>query len=283
VAPLSDDALQRLLRTDPARGWRSFIDQYTPLILGLIRRAGVHDRDEMMEVYVLLCEQLSARGFERLRSQHAARGSIGGWLAVVARHAVVDWVRSQKGRRRLFRAVQELSPFERRVFELYYWQEHSPSAIAEAMACELGGEPDLPRVFAALEAVDAVLTDRHRAELLTTAARGRVPSPIDESDEPSRVADPATDPETAARVAQLNVRFEHALASLPAEDAAIIRLKFIGGLSNGDVERALGICELTSKRLQAILASLRASLERLGVGGGDVAFGGRLSLDRSEP
>src|SRR6266567_4642593 len=105
MAPLSDDALRVLMRSDPARGWRSFVDQYTPLILGLIRRGGIHDRDEMMEVYVLVCGQLSARGFERLKSQDAARGSIGGWLAVLTRHAIVDWVRSRKGRRRLFQAV----------------------------------------------------------------------------------------------------------------------------------------------------------------------------------
>src|ERR1700747_2011071 len=95
-----------------------------------MRRAGLEDRDEVMEVYVLICERLSERRFERLKTQDAARGSIGGWLAVLARHAAVDWIRSRKGRRRLFQAVRNLSPLDQRVFEHYYWDERTPGEIA---------------------------------------------------------------------------------------------------------------------------------------------------------
>jgi DNA-directed RNA polymerase specialized sigma24 family protein len=259
VAPLSDDALRDLLRSEPARGWRSFVDQYTPLILGLIRRAGVHDRDEMMEVYVLLCEQLSARNFERLTTQSVARGSLGGWLAVVARHAVVDWVRSQKGRRRLFQAVQELPAFERRIFELYYWDERAPGEIAEALAVETGGDPDIARVFAALDAINGVLTERHRGELLAMAARGRTPAPLEE-EIADRVPDRSPGVESSLRAREIASALDTALARLPAEDAAIVRLKYVEGLSTPDVERALGIRGVTRARLDRILATLRQAM-----------------------
>lgn len=259
MPPLSDDALRDLLRIDPARGWRSFIDQYTPLILGLIRRAGLHDRDEMMEVYVILCEQLSAGRYERLRRQDAARGSLGGWLAVLARHAVVDWLRSQKGRRRLFQAVQALPAFERRVFELYYWDERGPGEVAETIAAETGGDPDLPRVFDALDAIHRVLTERHRAELLAMAARGRTPAPLEDA-VAERVPDPAPDPDTDLRARERHAALDGALARLPAEDAAIVRLRYVEGLSTSDVERALGLRGLTRARLDTILAALRQTL-----------------------
>ncbi len=184
MAALSDDALRALVRSDPDAGWRAFIDQYTPLLIGLIRRAGVTDRDETMEVYVLICERLSERRYERLKAQDGARGSIGGWLAVVARHSTVDWIRSKKGRRRLFRAVENLSPFDRRVFELYYWDERAPSEIAELQ------RSDLPSVLDALERVQAVLSDRHRAELVSMAFRSKAPVPIDETDAAESVVDP---------------------------------------------------------------------------------------------
>lgn len=280
MAPLSDDALGALIRTDPARGWRSFIDQYTPLLLGLIRRGGLVDRDEAMEVYVQICEQLSARDFERLKSQDAARGSLAGWLAVMTRHAIVDWVRSRKGRRRLFQAVEHLPERDRRVFELYYWDERTPGEIAEQLASETSSRADLAGVLDALERLNGVLTDRHRVELLALTTRSRSAVPIDETDAPDRVPDPSADPETAVRRAQVNECFEKALSSLASEDAAIVRLKFVAGLSNGDVERALGISGLTMKRVQGILAALRTSLEALGVTGEDAAFGAQLSLDR---
>ena len=136
MTDLTDDVLRTLFLADPAAGWRAFIDQYTPLMIGLIRRAGLSDRDEVMDVYVYLCEQLSSRNFERLRQQDPSRGSIGGWLAVLTRHAVVDWIRSRKGRRRLFGIVKKLSPLDQRIFELYYWEDRTPTEIAETLAAE---------------------------------------------------------------------------------------------------------------------------------------------------
>lgn len=280
MAPLSDDVLRTLIRTDPARGWRNFIDQYTPLLLGLIRRGGLVDRDEVMEVYLSICEQLAARNFARLKSQDAARGSLGGWLAVITRHAIVDWVRSKNGRRRLFQAVEHLPALDRRVFELFYWDERTPGEIAEQLASETSSRADLPAVLDALGRLHGVLTDRHRAELLALTARSKAAVPIDDTDAADRVADPAADPEAAARIAQLNARFDQALGGLTVEDAAIVRLKFVSGLSNADVEHALGINGVTMKRLQNILAALRASLESVGVTGKDAAFGAHLFLDR---
>jgi len=281
VTALSDDALRGLLRSDPANGWRAFIDQYTPLIVGLIRRAGVTDRDEVMEIYVLTCEQLSARGFERLKGQDAARGSIGGWLAVVTRHAVVDWVRSRKGRRRLFQAVRNLPRSDQRVFELYYWEDRAPGEIAEVLRQETGAPVSLAEVFTALERVQSTLSDRHRAELLALSVRAKAPVALEDSDAPYRLPDPHGDPELDLRVLQVNARLETALSRLPPDDAAIVRLKFVEGLTNRSIEHAIGISALTAARVQDILARLRALLLELGVEPADLAHADRLSLDRS--
>ena len=279
MTALTDEALHALIRTDPAAGWRAFIDQYTPLVIGLIRRAGLVDRDEVMEIYVLMCEQLSAHGFERLKSQDAARGSIGGWLAVVARHTVVDWVRSRKGRRRLFHAVQALPPFDQRVFELYYWEERTPSEIVEVLAQETRQRTDLAAVFDALERVQQALSDRHRAELLAMAVRSKAPVALDDTDIAERAVDAHGDPERDLRVAELNARLDLALARLPVEEAAIVRLKYIEGLSTAAVASAIGIDSLSTSRLQGIVARLRTALEALGVDAVDAHLANR--LDRS--
>lgn len=264
MTALTDDALRTLIRTDPPAGWRAFIDQYTPLLIGLIRRAGLVDRDEVMEVYVLVCEQLTARGFERLKSQDAARGSIGGWLAVLARHAAVDWLRSQKGRRRMFQAIRDLSPYEQRVFELYYWDERTPSDIAGILS-QADAASSLDRVFDALGRIDAALTDRHRADLLSLVTRSKAPVPIDATNVAERVADPNRDPESAMRAAQFAQGLEAALRAIPATDAAIVRMKYVEGLTTADVRRALGLPALTSARVQQALERLRTALRMRGV------------------
>jgi DNA-directed RNA polymerase specialized sigma24 family protein len=265
VTSLSDDALRTLIREDPAAGWRAFIDQYTPLLVGLIRRAGLDDRDEVMEVYVVVCERLSAQNFARLKTQDAQRGSIGGWLAVMTRHAAVDWIRSKKGRRRLFQAVRDLSPLDQRVFELFYWDDRTPSEI-----CEIERTP-LAAVLESLERIQCALSDRHRGELLALAVRSKPAIALDETDAADHIADPRMDPETAARTAQVTERFEAAIRSLPAEDAAIVRLKYVEGLSNAGIEKAIGV-SVTASRMHDILTRLRSTLRTLGIDEGDAAL-----------
>ena len=259
---MTDDELRALLASNPDAGWRAFIDQYTPMIIGLIHRAGLDDRDEVMDVYVAMCERLSANGYERLRKQDGARGSIGGWLAVMTRTAVVDWIRSRKGRRRLFDAIKQLDAFDQRVFEQYYWDQRAPAEIADRERVPLAN------VFNALERIASRLTDRHRAELLSLAARAARPEPLDEA---ATIPDTRLDPEAESRIAQLNTILEASIRQLTSEDAAIVRLKFVEGLTNPTIERALGIRGLTAARLQEILTRLRAAIESRGVAAHDVA------------
>jgi DNA-directed RNA polymerase specialized sigma24 family protein len=281
VTSLPDNELRALLRENPEAGWRAFIEQYTPHLIGLIRRAGLHDRDEVMDVYVSICEHLSANRCERLKS-HDARAPIGGWLAAVARNAVCDWIRSQKGRRRLFHAVQDLQRFDQRVFELFYWDERSLIEISELVAQETCAAADLAGVAEAMERVQQALNTRHRAELLALAVRSKPPLAIDETDAADRVPDARIDPETSVRAAQLNALLEAALARIPAEDAAIVRLKYVEGLAHSDIERGLGLT-LSPRRLQDVLSRLRTTLAALGVGRDDVKLGPLVSLDRNAP
>src|SRR5437588_525559 len=280
--PACSAALRQLIRSNPDAGWRAFIDQYTPLLVGLLRRAGLDDRDEVMDVYVLICEQLSAEGCERLKSHDGARGSIGGWLAVVARNAVVDWIRSRKGRRRLFHAVKGLSRMDQRVFELYYWDERTLTEMSEILSQETGTAADVAAVADSMERVQQALNVRHRADLLALAVRSKAAVAIDETDAADRVPDARANPEMSARVAQLNDGLETALSRLPAEDAAIVRLKYVEGLATSDIERAIGV-SLTSKRVQDVLARLRETLAACGIDRADLALGSQLSFDRNTP
>lgn len=125
---LSDESLRELLVEAPERGWRAFVDQYTPTLLALIARAGVADRDDAGDVYLLVCERLAENDRARLRRHDPARGALAARLTVLVRDVVVDWVRGRAGRRRLFRSIATLGAFERRVFELYYTMPSSPSA-----------------------------------------------------------------------------------------------------------------------------------------------------------
>lgn len=262
MSSLSDDHIRAALERDAPTGWRAFIDGYTPLLLAQIERAGVRDHDEAMDVYVRVCERLSERDCERLRRHDPGKGDYGPWLAAVVRNVIVDWVRSRAGRRRLFGAVKALDPMARRVFELFYWEGLTPAEIAGTLQASDAGI-DLMAVLDALERVDRVLTERHRSELVSASMRGRRPSSLDADPAiADAVADPAiADPETALAAIEFERRFTRALAMLPSEDAAILRLRYVQGLNTADVARALRLERLPPSRLRAIVERLRAAFD----------------------
>jgi len=260
---LSDDALRLLLVEDASRGWEAFIRQHTATLLALIERAGITDKDEAMELYVLVCERLADNDCARLRRHDPARGPLAAWLATVLRNVTVDWVRSRAGRRRLFAAVKALDRVDQRVFELYYWEQRAPGEIAELLGMETGGPVDLVTVLDALARIEAVLKDRQRSELVSFVARTRRAASLESSGEAERVdpPDPAASPEAALGAAELEAASRAAIASLPPEDAVIVRLKFFEGLSDRDIARALHLDEPVGARVQRILDRLRARLE----------------------
>jgi RNA polymerase sigma factor (sigma-70 family) len=251
-SPLTDGELRTLLVQDPGRGWRAFIDQYTPLLLALIERAGIRDREEAMEIYVLVCERLAADDCARLRKHDPGRGALGAWLSVLVRHVLVDWVRSRAGRRRLFKSIKGLPPLDQRVFELFYWENRQPAEMVELLVSF--GSPSLVDVLSALDRVHAALTQRQRAELLATAARVAKPVSLDaagdETDRPYEVADPTATPEELVQERELDRLINRALAALPPGEAAILRLKYMEGLSLGQIRQALHLDQLTEQHVQ---------------------------------
>jgi DNA-directed RNA polymerase specialized sigma24 family protein len=280
VTDLSDDALRTLLIGDPERGWRAFIDQCSPTLVALIERAGAADRDAVNEIYVRVCERLAADDCRRLRRFDPAKGSLAAWLTIVVRHALVDWVRSRAGLRRLFGAVERLARFDQRVFALYYWDRLRVAEIVVELRREAPGEAiGTARVLDALARIDAALSDRQRRELLSQLARVRVSRGFDELEEGRDVATGDDDPERATASRELDARFASALASLPDEDAAILRLTFVQGWSRSVVQRALHLVELTDERLQGILRALRERLAADGIGAAEAATPGLRFLE----
>jgi DNA-directed RNA polymerase specialized sigma24 family protein len=238
-------------------------------MIAAIEQAGVRDRDEVMEIYTRACEHLAADGCARLKRHDPGKGPLAAWLVAVVRNLVVDWARSRKGRRRLFGVIRSLPETDQRIFELYYWRERRPAEIAE-MVVDERGEPIGPAaVFDSLARIEQVLSERHRAELLSMMARRRPPAPLEDEQGQLVVDLPADEasPEALLRIKETAAALAAALGELPPEDALIVSLKYIDGLSDGQVRDALHLDRLPPERVRDIVARLRQRLERRGFSG----------------
>ena len=156
-----EDLIGRLQKRDP-RALGELYDQYGrlaySLILRVVRDTGVAE-DLVQETFL--------RVWNRVQGFDAKKGSLGPWLLTVARNRAIDYLRSTTGRarnsleleatehpalfsdmekdillsdkaRRLKAAIEKLSPKQREVIELAYFEGLSQTEMAERMGQPLG-------------------------------------------------------------------------------------------------------------------------------------------------
>lgn len=96
-------ALEGLLRgseAERAAAWPAFVEEFSFLLLHVARSVAAN-RDEAMDAYAVILEELSRDDFRRLRGYSAEpRSKFTTWLVVVARRICVDLHRARYGRRR---------------------------------------------------------------------------------------------------------------------------------------------------------------------------------------
>jgi RNA polymerase sigma-70 factor (ECF subfamily) len=151
----------RMQRRDP-NALAELYDRYGrvtfSLIVRVVRDAGIAE-DLVQETFL--------RVWNRVHGFDAQKGSVGPWLLAVARHRAIDYLRSVAGRernalefeetehpalycdmekdilsslqaRRIRSALEKLSPNQRQVIELAYFEGLSQSEMAERMGQPLG-------------------------------------------------------------------------------------------------------------------------------------------------
>jgi RNA polymerase sigma-70 factor, ECF subfamily len=154
--------IERLRKRDPralAELYDRFGRQVYSLILRIVRDAATAE-DLVQETFL--------RVWNRVQGFDAGRGSIGPWLLAVARNRAIDHLRSTAGRgernsvefaesdhpalytdmekdilasdktRRVRAAMEKLTPNQKRVIELAYFEGLSQSEMAERMGQPLG-------------------------------------------------------------------------------------------------------------------------------------------------
>ena len=92
------DLLERLSSGRVGAAWSEFLEQYSPLIMQVIRRHDA-DHERARECFTYVCGALSDDGFRRLlsfRPDGPARFKT--WLMAVVSNLCVDWRRKQQGR-----------------------------------------------------------------------------------------------------------------------------------------------------------------------------------------
>ena len=248
--------LQQLENGQIERGWRSFVDCYTPLLFQVVREFESDDFGAD-ECFVDLCSRLAENDFARLfQFDQGGRASFETWLRVVATRLCIDWQRSRHGRSRPLRAVRNLAPIEQELFELRFRQG---LALHECLLQLNQTHPALTRkAFNDHNAkLNRALTPRQHHAL---ASRARQPEALSEEIGGGRQCPVSvSEPERALMQQQDHERLREALFKLEPLQRLLITLRFSSELSLEDVARMTGLGNAQAARRQ-----LRSAMDDLG-------------------
>jgi len=261
---MSDEAVTELLeRLSSAKGdaaWNEFLSRYSSVIAHVIRRCRV-DGDRVDDCFLEVCEALSRDSFRRLRKfQPDGRASFKTWLMAVVANLCIDWNRREQGRIRSFRSVAHLPELERQVYRCIFERRMSRTQCFHALLprypglTEIGVAEINARLF-------QLLTPRQRWQLtVRTPSLMPVSYPVSpEDDDPAwQLAQPGPGPDELADESQQQRRLHQALATLPAEQRLLLRLRFEQNLSLAEVARLTGQPDpfRVNRRIRAALDAL---------------------------
>ena len=255
-----DDLLRAFREGRGDQVWPDFLDQCGGLLLQ-VARSLERGEDDAADAFVYICEQLAASRFARLmRFDPSGPAQPATWLRAVARNLALDHRRRRHGRFRVFDAVARLSVFDQLVFRRRHRDRLS---LAETLAALRPHWPrlSLETVVAADHRVNLALTSRQQWSLVASRPRFEPLLSADEADNAPvfEPAAPGPSPESVLAGVERHARLRAAVATLPAEDRLLVRLRIEQELTLSEIAQIAGLSgpQQADRRLRALYARLR--------------------------
>jgi RNA polymerase sigma factor for flagellar operon FliA len=227
------------------------------LVCRQVRLHGTDAQDFASDAHVALLADDCA-----ILRKYQGRSSVTSYVAVVLRRLFVDQKRAN-GR---WHASAEAVRGGDAAMLIERLLIHEQMPLTDALALTTAQHPDAG--IAALEAIAAALPVR--------APRVRI-TPISEADEERLAGRSRSDERAAANDlertrARASSAVRAAFGAMSAEDRVILRLRFVKDVAVSDIARSLGLQQRPLyRRIETLLARLRAALETAGVTAGDAA------------
>ena len=256
---MTDTALIKTFKADPATGYSELLDRYTPILLRMIRRF-LSDPDEVMETYTSICERLRQNNFQSLR-RFRINSELTPWLSVVVANACRDRFRKNRATSVPNSVINQLTKLEQFVFRYYYQERMVQSEIADAIQ----GKHDMAcsglDVSRAIGRINELLSVNKRWHLIAALRANRPTLSIDDSDKEGAfpiIETLSYKEEESEGTDEKYSQVSEAIKDLDAEDQLLVLLRFEHGM------RAIQIAKIMQfENHKYVYTRLRTIINRL--------------------
>jgi len=261
-------------RKDSEKAWDYFINQYDELILGVIHKL-VDDYDESMEIYTYVLEQLNSNNCNKLTSYftESRKYNFETWIAVVTRNCCFDWLRKEKGRKRLLKCIEELPEVDQNIFKHIYWQGHSYEEIFNILNNNHDYKISFEEMVSKIDKIEETLKQKTQWNISRNWSTILPPKPIEsvEIGKEKVIENNPSPEEQFIKNNPYNI-LKKSMNNLSPQEQLIIQLHFYKDMSLNKIARILKMKNLwrVRRKLQKILKSLEKNLRKRGIDPSDI-------------
>jgi RNA polymerase sigma factor (sigma-70 family) len=157
----SDQKLVQEILDGSLAAWHEFIDRYSGLIFGIIRRRLVmENEDDIRSVYVDILKSL----YDGRLKMYRGEARLSTWLTVYTRSRAFDFFRQKHGRYSTPKGLGKLTEFDREVLRLYYIDKLPLEVIVHMLRCK-GFSVTAETIIESIQRVDGLLDRRYLKRL----------------------------------------------------------------------------------------------------------------------
>ncbi len=264
-----------LFDQDPEITWQNFINKYNDLILAVISRM-THDHDEKMELYTYTLEKLKEENFKKLKAyfEKTRPYDFSTWLVIVIRNCCSDWLRREKGRKRLLKCIKDLPALDQWIFRYLYWQKYSYDISYELVKTKHGFKGSFGDFCAHVDQIDEMLQNNMKLRLTESLhfikslpPAENIENEVYQLEATKNNSNHHSSQEDQIISSDRTEIIKDVLNQIPPEEQLIIKLRFFRGLPLDQIARLLKMKNLwrVRRKLQKALKLIRKKLKEKGI------------------
>lgn len=229
--------------------WAQFLRNHTPTIVSVARQYQ-RDKQHLHDCYLYVCEKLVDNEFRRLRAWERKKNvRFSSWLRAVVANLCVDWHRSEFGRRRPFRSIEELPELDRLAYTHRFEYGANFRECYEAVAIRHPQVTEL-ELAAIIRRINRILTPQQQWAIAT---RRRVAMSFEDAEvrrEASLAHSEGGTPEDHTVGDEEQARLRVAMQRLTTQQRLLLKLRYQQGMSLKQVARLSGFDDPFKARYQ---------------------------------